>query len=340
MKRREKPVSLSRWFKSDRTSNAILYERFSNSGFRYIRLLGCYLSLLCFLPYTVFAQEGGLAFLRIGTNASAGGMGDTQVANSRDAFSTYWNPAGLAAATSNSAAISYHAWVADMQTYAMATRFRAGQNAGIGLFVTATGSGGLEARVQPGDPDGTFSVQFISTGLSYGRTFGPVRAGVTAKYLSEKVYTETAVGYGFDVGVQAAVVDESVHLGVALLNVGEMNELDAAATKLPRMLRAGVAFSPFNIRMEEDDAMLLRSLLSAEVVHRFPDDKTQLHFGAEAKLLELIALRAGFITNDDLRRFTFGAGFIYEGVHFDYAFLPFESGFEGPGHILTMIYHW
>jgi len=296
--------------------------------------------LVLIVPSSLFAQESGLTFLRLGTNATAAGTGDAQTAYSRDAFSTYWNPAGLAAATSNSAALSYHAWVADMQTYALAARFRAGQRAGVGLFVTTTGSGGLEARTQPGDPDGLFSVRFLSTGLSYGRAFGPVRAGVTVKYLSEKVYSETAVGYGFDVGIQSSLLDESLHAGLALLNVGEMNELDAVATKLPRMVRAGIAFSPLEVQMEDDDAVFVQSLLIAEVMHRLTDEKTQLHLGLEATLFELFSLRTGYITRDALRRFTFGAGFIYEGIHFDYAFLPFESGFEGSGHILTVIYFW
>ena len=47
-----------------------------------------------------------------------------------------------------------------------------------------------------------------------------------------------------------------------------------------------------------------------------------------------------FITNDELRDFTFGVGLHVETLFFDYAYLPFEGGFEGPGHVLTLTYVW
>lgn len=288
----------------------------------------------------VHAQESGLAFLRMGTNAEAAAMGDAQVALSRDAFSTYWNPAGLAAAQQNVASASYHAWIGDTQTYAGAARFGAGENGAFGLFITANGSEDLEARSQPGDPEGTFSVQFVSAGASYGRSIGPVRAGVTAKYLTERIYTESSSGFGFDMGLQSSLFDESMHVGAAVQNLGRMNELSEEDSELPTALRVGGAFYPLRMLTFDDDAMLLETVLTAEIVHLFPGEITQVHIGAGAEVLDIMELRAGFITNDDVRRYSFGLGFGYEALVFDYAYLPLESGFEGPGHILTLSYLW
>ncbi len=288
----------------------------------------------------VRAQEAGLAFLRIGPNAEAAAMGDAQVAFSRDAFSTYWNPAGLAGAATNSASASYLTWVGDTKTYAGAMRLGAGKNGAFGLFVTANGSDDLEARESPGEAEGSFSVQFVNAGVAYGHTIGPVRAGVTAKYLAERIYSENASGYGFDVGLQTSLLADGLHLGAAVQNIGKMNELAEKDTDLPTALRVGGAFHPLRMLMSDDDAMLLQTVLTAEVVHVFPGETTQIHLGVGAELLDVLELRAGYISNDAVRRLSFGLGFGYEGVVFDYAFLPFEGGFNGPGHILTLSYFW
>ena len=300
----------------------------------------CLLLFSMALALPAQAQETGLDFLRIGINASASAMGDAQVAASRDAFSTYWNPAGLAAATANMAAVSHRIWIGDVRMYDVAARFRAGGKGALGLAVTATDSGDLEAREAPGEPDGTFSAQFISVGGSYARRIGPLRAGVTAKYLRERIFDDEATGYAFDAGLQLDLARGFLMFGAALQNLGEMSKLDLEATEVPTTLRVGAAVFPFHILAADDGTRLLDLSVAAEVSHLFPDALTRLHAGASVKVLDLIAVRAGFITTDELRDVTFGLGLHYATLFFDYAYLPFEGGFEGPGHILTLTYAW
>ncbi len=284
-------------------------------------------------------QEGGLAFLRIGTNAAAGAMGDAQVSNSSDAFSTYWNPAGLAAATSNSAALSHHIWVAQSRTYTVTSRFSSGPKGGVGLFVTALDSGDLDARENPGPSDGVFDAQFVSFGAAYGRSFGPVRFGVTAKYLSERIFANSATGYAFDFGFQADLLDNGIKIGAALQNVGEMNELNTEATELPKTFRAGFSIFPFRVLAMADGTVLLNAFLTGEIAHIFSSETTRYHIGAAAEVVDLVTVRAGYITDDSLRGITFGGGLGSNGFLFDYAFVPFDDGF-GTGHVLSLLYLW
>jgi len=286
------------------------------------------------------AQQGGLAFLRIGVNAEAASMGDAQVASSRDAFSTYWNPAGLAAATGNSVGGSFQAWVGDSKTYAAAARFRAGEKGGFGLFTTAMGNSDLEARSTPGEAQGTFDVQFVSAGASYGRRFGPVRAGVSAKYLTERIFSRSSNGYAFDLGLQADLRKGDIRLGAAFQNLGKMSLLESEATRLPRMLRAGVAVFPLRIWTAADEPAFLETMITGEVVHNFTAEESQIHVGISGEVMEVIHLRGGYISNDLLRSYTFGIGLGYEGLNFDYAYIPFEEGFGSAGHIVTLLYHW
>ena len=288
----------------------------------------------------VAAQDSGLAFLRIGANAAASSMGDAQVSSSNDAFSTYWNPAGLAIPGKNSLALSHHIWIADTRTYSFAGRFAAGQHGGFGAFVNAFDSGDLDAREGPGEPDGIFSAQFLSVGVSYGRSIGPLRAGVTAKYLSERIFNNNADGYAFDFGFQVDLFREGIKIGAALQNVGSMSELNVEATELPRTIRGGLSIYPFRVLAMADGTVLLNAFITGEVSHVIPTETTRFHIGAAAEVVELVTVRAGFITNDTLRGATIGGGIGSNGFLFDYAFLPFDGGFDGPGHVLTLLYEW
>lgn len=284
-------------------------------------------------------RDSGLAFLRIGVNAAALAMGDAGVAASQDAFSTFWNPAGLAVMPTNSAAASHRIWIGDLRTYDLAARFRVGPRGGLGLAVTAVDSGDLEAFDLTGEPAGVFSAQFVSVGLSYGRRLGPLQAGATVKYLSERIFDESASGYAVDLGLQLALLDGGLRLGGALQNLGEMSDLATEATELPLTVRVGAAAYPFHLIATDDGGAVLGAMLVAEVSHLFPSEMTRFHAGLGVEVMELLVLRSGLLTNDGARKLTFGGGLRYERLVFDYAFVPFETGF-GTGHVLTLHYHW
>ena len=299
--------------------------------------LGLLVLVLC-APWA-HAQDTGLTFLRIGVNAAASAMGDAQVAASEGPFSTYWNPAGLAAAPTGMG-VSHRLWVGGVRAYDVAARLPSGRQAAWGLAVTATDSGELDAREVPGDPTGTFSAQFISVGASYARILGPVRAGVTAKYLRERIYESDAAGFAMDAGLQLDLPRRLVTVGAALRNVGQMSKLQGEATKLPRTLAAGAVLHPFMIVTRSDGASLLDLQLSVEVSTLLSGSVTRLHSGVGVTIMELATVRVGHVTNDALRSFTFGLGMHWEKLDFDYAYIPFETGFEGPGHVLSLLYQW
>lgn len=285
------------------------------------------------------AQETGLSFLRIGVNARAGSMGDAQTASTDNAFATYWNPAGLAHRT-HSVAGSHRIWIGDIRVYDVVAQLPAGRNSTWGLSITATDSGDLDARTQPGEPDGTFSAQFISTGISYARSFRGLRAGITAKFLRERIFDTNASGYAVDIGFQMDLLEQRLNAGFALRNFGHMTALEIERTPLPRLLQGGIALSPLQIIANHDQTQLLDLMISVEASHLLDGAFTRLHFGCAVTIMELVDLRGGYITNDQLRNFTFGLGLLFDRIDADYAFIPFEDGFDGPGHILSIIYHW
>ena len=285
------------------------------------------------------AQDSGLPFLEIGVNAEAAAMGDANVTSNSTAFSSFWNPAGLADQSGNSASLSHHIWIADDRSYALATRFGSGETGGIGLFVLANTIGDIEQRDGPGPAIGTFSAQYLATGVGYGRVLGPVRIGASAKYVSERILEVSARGYAIDAGFQADIVADQVVVGAAITNFGSINELSTVESTLPTTIRGGVTIFPFRMIME-DDTRMVNSMVTAEVSYNEPASETRLHIGAGAEVVEMVTLRAGYITNDELRGFSAGLGLSISEFHFDYAMVPFENGFGGPGHIMSLTYFW
>jgi hypothetical protein len=217
----------------------------------------------------------------------------------------------------------------------------------LGVALTATGIANLEARDQPGDITGLFSAGYGAFSLSYGRQVGKnFRVGVTGKYINEQLDTYSANGYAADAGFQLELGNGDVQLGAAVRNIGQMNELSNEATKLPTTIQGGVTLYPFRVVTKSGNETMLSTRVSAEMSRNIVDEKTQLHFGLASKVLDIITLRGGYITNDELRSYSLGLGLLlkwqddHKGIRFDYAFVPFKNGFGSAGHILTLNYGW
>lgn len=267
-------------------------------------------------------------------------MGEARVARGHDAFSTYWNPGSLAAPSSRDAALAYQRWMYDASLYALAVRLPLDEASGLGAYAVALDAAASErARDDPS----AFTPQSVSAGIGYGRTIGPLDAGLSAKVIREQFFTIPATGYAVDIGVRTRPLGELVRLGAALQNIGRLSDPSSAAAPLPRMLRAGLSLVPLRLVTETDDAPLLTVAFAAEVSYVFPPEVaavTRLHAGLSAQVFELIILRGGYVHNDTLRRFSFGAGLNYEPFVFDYAYLPLRSEYELSSHMVTLGYSW
>lgn len=298
------------------------------------------LLLVLLLPLTAQAQDGRLPLLLLGADAGSGSMGNARVAHGRDAFSAYWNPAGLAASPSRDAALSYQRWMYDAALYGMGARFPLDEASGLGAFVIALDTDDFDA---PQDASATFTPQAVSTGIGYGRTLGPLNAGLSAKLIREQFFATPATGYAFDVGMQTRPLGGLLRLGAALQNIGRLSDRSSAATPLPRTFRAGLSVGPLRIVTETDDATALAVAVATDVSYVFPPEMeafTRFHTGLSAQVFDLLTLRAGHIYNDTLRRFSFGVGLSYEPFAVDYAYLPLRGEYELSGHMLTMGYVW
>ena len=285
------------------------------------------------------AQDPGMAFLRMGTYADHAALADTYTAYVGGAASMYGNPAGLAVGGSDEAVLSYQSWIASTSIYAASVRMHSGRAGSFGVSVAVFDGGDIDVQAPPG-PDDSPATQSIAAAAGYAYALGPLRLGATAKFLAERIYGADATGFALDFGAQASFMDDNLLFGASVHNVGSMQELGAVATELPLMIRIGAAGYPVRVYSGTGSEPTFRFFVSPEIVIFHNEDVQRLRLGVGGEMSELLSVRIGFLPGEELRRLTFGAGVLYSGFQFDYAFMPLQEGFGGPSHMLTLTYGW
>ena len=270
------------------------------------------------LAQTGTAGQTGLAFLKLGVGGRATGMGEAFVATADGAYATYWNPAGLSFVSESQAAFTHTQWIQGISNEFIAFAFPAFRGT-IGLSVYSSNVGGIERRNRPSEqPLGSVEAHDLAFGLSYGRALTPsLRAGITVKYLYEKIFIESASGFAVDLGLSFKPLAQPLRLALVAQNFGAMASLGAASIDLPKTIRAGASYF-FNLKsiggilIEVDGVKVVKSELRA-------------NFGFELRFKERIALRLGYQTGFEEKSVGAGFGVQFKRYRLDYSYTPFGA---------------
>jgi len=226
-----------------------------------------------------------------------------------------------------------------------------GTNA-VGMSITQL-SYGEEDVTTPENPEGTgerWSAQDFAVALSYSRNLTDrFSMGGSFKYISQRIWNESASTFAFDVGLLFVTGFYDMRLGMSISNFGgdmTMNGRDlkkvididpgnAGSNKLnvaelttdpwpiPLFFRVGVA-----IDVLKNDF----SLVTVECDAMRPSDNTEVvNVGAEVILMNLVCIRAGYkslFQKESEEGMTLGGGLKYEqsvgiGLEVNYAYQKF-----------------
>jgi len=299
-------------------------------------------------PAEALAQSG-MDFLNIGPTTRSLSLGEAVTALPMGASSIYTNPANLAFDSTSSLSADYTLWIADVYNSHLAVNLKSSRGSfGFGLLNSSANE--FEARTRPGPADGTFSVSYLSLAAAYARSIGNIAFGGAIQFLREQYLVNDASGYAFSVGLAGHWMDRRLRAGMALLNRGSMNDLVDTPTPLPSTLRVGAAAEIFTFTPPKNrDLPILVTLLADYVIplEEEIDDSPFSHnpnrgflnVGMALDVAGTIVLRGGFKTGDTERPASFGVGFSLETVTFNYAMIPFNTGF-GTVHSVGMQYHF
>ena len=301
------------------------------------------------LPFVKDVSNRGTvaaAFLEIGVNARAEAMGGAYTAIQGNSDMIYWNPAGLAFVDGISTSFSNTEWLAETSFNFATMAIPIPAIRGV-IATSFTTLGVPEQSVRDFDGAETgerYDARDYAVNISLAsRLTDKFSFGVTTKYINQRIWSEKAVGVGFDVGVSFQTPLDGLTLGSSISNFGaEMSmggknlvevidpDPENSGTEnipvkyitegfpLPQIFRFGLAY--------QFDAGDFNSTSSLDLMH--PTGSTEsVNLGTELGFKNLIFARAGYqslFERDHINGLTFGLGIQYklnnkETFAFDYA---------------------
>jgi hypothetical protein len=315
-----------------------------NSNFKFNSLL--LLIIILVYPQAGNSQSGGFQLLGIGPDPVTLSLSEAITARSTPGSAIFMNPANNAHINRLTASASHTFWLETSGNtfFSVHTPSRYGV---ISIGVLTSAIDDIEARQVPGTPSGNFEVSYYAFAGSYSKQVGPLAFGVTAMYLYEELYNLWATGYAVSGGVSASFLDNRLRIGSSLLNNGEMEILVDSRSPLPTMWRTGIWSRVLQVSTVGSSEIPLTVALSTDLTVPLNEDGSSdgatsitdpwISAGLEIVVSDLISIRTGIRTGETKRRFSAGLGIEQGSFRFDYAYIPFETGF-GVTHSLGITY--
>ena len=245
------------------------------------------------------------SFLKIGVGARPAAMGEAFTALASDGTSLYWNPAGLIQIKQREISATYNLWFQGIRQGYVSFGFSS-LGGTVGLGANYVDMGDIEGRDEKGNPTGDFGASDVHLFLGYAKKFKKIALGFTAGWLKDTIKEDTESAFLGNIGLLYPL-SRQLTLGTAIQNVGSQLGNDP----LPLTVKIGIALSR-------------RSLTLATDVAKPKDNDLYWCVGAEWWIRDMIALRAGYKTNQDIGEgWSVGLGFKFQRICLDYAYIPY-----------------
>ena len=234
------------------------------------------------------------------------GLGGAFVAVADDPMGALWNPAGLSFMDQNELRVE-NALLFDQTTInGFSLAIPGSRLPGVGLSALSLSSGDFERTNDLNDPLGTFRQGQTAYLLTLSKSVSSHLAlGTNLKYAQQTIESFSGGGFGFDLGAMLTLTPD-LRVGASVTNLGG-----------PKIQLRDVS-EPFDTRFRGGAALAVlggRGLISAQIDHS-QGLGTQLHGGAEYRLMSNAILRAGY----DNERATGGISYRFQPQYeLDYA---------------------
>lgn len=277
------------------------------------------------------------SFLRIGIGARPAAMAGAYVAICDDITACAWNPAGLVHLTGSEIAFNYADWPADINynhvCYGMPVRMLDGA---VAIQFGSLSTDLIETtEYHPYGTGREFTFADWLVGLTIAKRFtDKFSGGFAVKYMREELGVEvggpTTDAVVLDAGTYYEIGPKNMRLAVALVNFGPDMEPDGVFSKkigatTGEALYQGFAPATefkFGIALEPITTPWLESVVDIEMLHP-ADNAETFRFGAEAVIMQVLALRVGYDEGADEMKTNMGVGAVARvfsrEARFDYA---------------------
>lgn len=312
-----------------------------------MKVLFSILSILILGSTSMLAQRAGVDVLNFAPNPEALSLSEATTAIPQGASSIFTNPALLSLMPNSTLNLGYSRMIGDANNIFSGANFRK-NNRAISISVYRSGDDGFEQRDSPGSSNGNFSVEYLSIGSALSYDFDYFAIGASAQYIYQEIYLDKSTGYSFNAGLARELLDKKLTLGASVVNIGKMNKLVTTEPKLPAAFRLGASVDVLEFTPPKNSNLPILLSISSDFVHPLTDtpdenevgyfnDKDYFNFGMILNVAEVVELKGGYKTGDTARPISFGAGFITDLITFNYAIIPFNTGF-GTVHSIGIQY--
>lgn len=263
--------------------------------------------------YCAGPGTSGAQFLKIAPGPRAVAMGSAYVAIADDAYSSYWNPAGISNLEKISISAMQLNYVLKMKYLYVSGIYPAGFGS-IGLYYSAFDSGSIDKYDSSAFSAGSYSAKDSALALTYAKKLEKFAVGVSIKNISSKIDDASTSTIGADIGSLYSL-NEKINLGLAVQNLGRKLKFDKEADPLPMNIKIGAGIS------------LLPQLKLGLDVNLPNDNKLWIGAGVEYALMFgadfKFAARAGYRTGIDWGGgLSAGIGVGFKNIAVDLTWVP------------------
>ena len=291
---------------------------------------------------------GGAQFLQIPIGARAEAMAGAVVGTIDDASSVFWNPAGMVKVKNVEVFFSYMDWfrLFDHSAASIVYNIEDVGAFGASLIIFNTREMEITTELEPNGTGRFFDAGDMAIGVSYARYLTDrFSVGLTAKYIYQQIWNETATGFAFDIGTQYRLDFQNLTIAMSMLNFGgdlrfDGPDLDINYNRediyplsritpgrlrtedypLPLQFQVGISFDVF-----QADFVKMKGAIDAT----HPNDNSErVLFGTEFSFFDRFFVRGGYKYNFDDQKFAFGAGtnvpIASSAIYFDYAYSIYD----------------
>jgi len=290
---------------------------------------------------------GGAQFLQIPVGARAEAMAGAVVGYIDDASSVFWNPAGIVKVKNVDVFFSYMDWFTLFDHSAAAIVYNIEDVGAFGAHLIMFNTNEMEITTEI-EPNGTgrfFDAGDMAIGVTYARYLTDrFSVGLSAKYVHQQIWNETATGFAFDIGTQYRLDWQNLVIAMSMMNFGgdlrfdgpdlDVNyeneyypltritpaRLQTEDFPLPLHFQVGIGFDIF-----EADFVKMKGAIDAT----HPNDNSErVLVGTEFAFFDRFYIRGGYKFNFDDQKFAFGAGanvpVSSTAIYFDYAYSVYD----------------
>jgi hypothetical protein len=244
-------------------------------------------------------------FLKIKADARSAGMGDAYVGVGNDLSAVFTNPAGITQIERYEMSASYLDWVvgSQMGTFALAAKTGLATVA-VNFAYFATEDFEETTSAQPNGTGRMVKGSDTAVGITVAKQMtDKLSVGGNIRMVTEDLFLTSYSSVDLDFGTLFYTGYRSTRLGVSMRNLGSEKTVVGQKARLPVAFNLSGAAEVYGNLGDP-----VSVTLAVEQVYYTDASQNKYHFGAEAWIQNLVAIRAGYKAGYDNEDWSVGAG--------------------------------